>query len=108
MSGPELSIIIPTFNERDNVVQLVELLQSCLADVQWELIVVDDYSPDQTADRVRLLANSNHWVRCLQRVGRRGLSSACIEGMLSSSAPLLAVMDGDLQHDERLLVDMLR
>lgn len=62
MSGPELSIIVPTFDERDNVVRLVELLQSCLADVRWELIVVDDDSPDQ----VRLLTTSNHRVRCLQ------------------------------------------
>lgn len=66
MSGPELSIIVPTFNERDNVVRLVEPLQSCLADVRWELIVVDDDSPDQTADQVRLLTTSNHRVRCLQ------------------------------------------
>jgi dolichol-phosphate mannosyltransferase len=108
LPGPELSIIVPTFNERDNVVRLVELLHSSLSAVQWELIVVDDDSPDRTADQVRLLASSNHRVRCIQRIGRRGLSSACIEGMLSSSAPFLAVMDGDLQHDERLLVDMLR
>lgn len=80
----------------------------CLLDVQWEIIVVDDDSPDGTADVVRLIAQSNHRVRCLQRIGRRGLSSACIEGMLASSAPYLAVMDGDLQHDERLLSDMLR
>ncbi len=107
MPGPELSIIVPTFNERDNVVRLAELLEACLADLEWELIVVDDDSPDRTADQVRRLARSNPRVRCLQRIGRRGLSSACIEGMLSSSAPFLAVMDGDLQHDERLLANML-
>ncbi len=108
VSSPELSIIVPTFNERDNIVRLTELLEMCLVDVQWEMIVVDDDSPDGTADLVRLIARSNHRIRCLQRIGRRGLSSACIEGMLCSSAPYLAVMDGDLQHDERLLLDMLR
>lgn len=108
LSGPEFSVIVPTFNERGNIVPLVQRLEACLGDVQWELIVVDDDSPDLTADLVRRVARSNHRVRCLQRIGRRGLSSACIEGMLSSSAPFIAVMDGDLQHDERLLPVMLR
>ena len=108
LPGPELSIIVPTFNERENIGRLVDLLESCLAGVRWELIVVDDDSPDNTADLVRGLAGVNAHVRCVQRIGRRGLSSACLEGMLSSSAPFLAVMDGDLQHDERLLPEMLR
>lgn len=108
LPGPELSVIVPTFNERDNIVRLVDLLESCLAGVRWELIVVDDDSPDKTVDIVRNLACANRHVRCVQRIGRRGLSSACLEGMLSSSAPFLAVMDGDLQHDERLLPEMLR
>ncbi|HQY59062.1 MAG: glycosyltransferase family 2 protein [Nitrospira sp.] len=108
LPGPELSIIVPTFNERDNIVRLVDLLEQCLGGMQWELIVVDDDSPDRTAEVVRNLACADHRVRCLQRIGRRGLSSACIEGMLSSSAPFVAVMDGDLQHDERILPEMLR
>lgn len=108
MQGAVLSIIVPTFNERDNIPRLVEALDACLAGVEWELIVVDDDSPDQTAAVVRVQACANHRVRCLHRIGRRGLSSACIEGMLSSSAPFVAVMDGDLQHDERLLPDMLK
>jgi len=106
-SGPEFSVIVPTFNERGNIVSLVQRLEECLGDVRWEVIIVDDDSPDLTADLVRRVAHSNHRVRCLQRIGRRGLSSACIEGMLSSSAPFIAVMDGDLQHDERLLPAML-
>lgn len=108
MQGPVLSIIVPTFNERDNIPRLVAALDACLVGVEWELIVVDDDSPDQTAAVVRAQACANHRVRCLHRIGRRGLSSACIEGMLSSSAPVVAVMDGDLQHDERLLPDMLK
>ncbi len=106
--GPELSIIVPTFNERENIGRLVDLLEACLVGVRWELIVVDDDSPDNTADLVRGLARVNAHIRCVQRIGRRGLSSACLEGMLASSAPFLAVMDGDLQHDERLLPEMLR
>ena len=98
LPGPELSIIVPTFNERDNIVRLVDLLEQCLGGMQWELIVVDDDSPDRTAEVVRNLACADHRVRCLQRIGRRGLSSACIEGMLSSSAPFVAVMDGKNDH----------
>jgi dolichol-phosphate mannosyltransferase len=106
-SGAELSIVVPTFNERDNVVKLVQRLTSALGDGDWEVVFVDDDSPDGTADLVRELAGENSRVRCLQRIERRGLSSACVEGMLSSSAPYLAVIDGDLQHDEQLLPRML-
>lgn len=106
LSGAELAIVIPTFNERDNIIELVSRLRTCLAGYRWEVIFVDDDSPDETADLVRSLATQDHRVRCLQRIGRRGLSSACIEGMLASSAPYIAVMDGDLQHDETLLTQM--
>nr|WP_070961267.1 glycosyltransferase family 2 protein [Hyphomonas sp. Mor2] len=104
---PELTIVVPTFNERDNVFQLVESIDQALTGVAWEIVFVDDDSPDGTADTVRTLALKDPRVRILQRIGRRGLSSACIEGFLSSSAPNLAVMDGDLQHDETVLPQML-
>ncbi len=106
--GVELSIVVPTFNEKKNVAEVVRRIRACLGDGSWEVIFVDDDSPDDTAGAVRALARRDTRVRCIQRIGRRGLSSACIEGMLASSAPFLAVMDGDLQHDERLLPDMLR
>jgi dolichol-phosphate mannosyltransferase len=106
-AGAELSVVVPTFNERDNVVELVQRLTRVLGDSAWEVVFVDDDSPDGTADLVRELAGENSRVRCLQRIERRGLSSACVEGMLSSSAPYLAVIDGDLQHDEQLLPRML-
>jgi dolichol-phosphate mannosyltransferase len=105
--GPELSVIVPTFNERDNVAELVRRLVSCLGERSWEVVFVDDDSPDGTADLVRELAGADGRIRCLQRIGRRGLSSACVEGMLASSAPYLAVIDADMQHDERLLPQML-
>ena len=105
--APEFSVIVPTFNERDNVAQVVEKLAACLAGTDWEVIFVDDDSTDGTAPLVREIARKNPRVRCLQRIGRRGLSSACVEGMLASSAPYLAVMDADGQHDESVLPRML-
>ena len=105
--GPELSVIVPTFNERGNVAETVRRLHQCLKGYNWEVIFVDDDSPDGTSELARQIAAADNRVRCIQRIGRRGLSSACIEGMLASSAPYLAVMDGDLQHDEFLLVHML-
>ena len=105
--APELSIIVPVFNEVSNVGPLVQLVEAALEDDSWELIFVDDNSPDGTAERVKAIAAKDARVRCIRRVGRRGLSGASIEGMLSSSAHYVAVMDGDLQHDERVLVRML-
>ena len=106
-SGPELSIIVPTFNERENVAELIGRLVLCLGGRSWEVVFVDDDSPDGTADVVREHAAADSRIRCLHRIGRRGLSSACIEGMLATTSPYLAVIDADLQHDERLLPQML-
>ena len=103
----ELSVIVPTYNERDNVRPLVAALADVLGSLQYEIIFVDDDSADGTAAEVRALAKSDRRVRAIQRIGRRGLASACIEGMLASSAPYLAVIDGDLQHDESILPKML-
>lgn len=103
----ELSVVVPTYCERDNVAELVRRLHACLDGIAWEVIFVDDDSPDGTAQAVRDIAGTDPRVRCLQRIGRSGLASACVEGMLSSSAPFLAVMDADLQHDEAILSTML-
>jgi len=107
-SSPELTIIVPTLNERGNVGVLVDRLSTVLQGHKWEIIFVDDDSPDGTADIVREIAMRDPHVRCLQRIGRRGLAGACIEGMLASCAPYLAIMDADLQHDENILPQMLR
>jgi dolichol-phosphate mannosyltransferase len=104
---PELTIVIPTLNERNNIRPLLEALDAVLAGIRWEVIFVDDDSADGTADEVRSIARRDGRVRCLQRIGRRGLSTACIEGALASSCPYIAVMDADMQHDERLLPRML-
>ena len=103
----QLSVVVPTFNERDNVVALYRKLDAALKGIAWEVIYVDDNSPDGTSDVVRKLAAEDPRVRCIRRVGRRGLSGACIEGILASSAPCAAVMDADLQHDETQLPKML-
>jgi dolichol-phosphate mannosyltransferase len=104
--GLQLSIVVPTFNESPNIHELLRRLEAALPAIRWEVIFVDDDSPDGTAALVREIARTNPRVRCLQRIGRRGLSAACIEGMLASSAPVIAVMDADLQHDERILPRM--
>lgn len=105
--APELSIVVPTFNERDNVPVLIERLRTVLADTAWEIIIVDDDSPDGTADAVHEMGAVDTRVRCIRRVGRRGLSGACLEGMLASQGRFVAVMDADLQHDEKILPTML-
>jgi dolichol-phosphate mannosyltransferase len=104
---PQLSVIVPTFNERDNVTTLFRRLETALAGTAFEVIFVDDNSPDGTWEVVRALAREDGRARCIRRIGRRGLSGACIEGILASSAPCAAVIDADLQHDETQLSKML-
>lgn len=103
----ELAVVIPTFNERENVAPLFAALEKALAGVSWEAIFVDDDSSDGTAAAVREIAQRDPRARILRRIGRRGLSSACIEGILSTTAPFIAVIDGDMQHDEAVLPRML-
>ncbi|MBR0652279.1 glycosyltransferase family 2 protein [Roseomonas terrae] len=104
---PRLSVVIPCYNEAANVAPMVERLDAALAGIAWEAIFVDDDSPDGTAARAKAIAARDPRIRCIRRVGRRGLASACIEGILSSAAPFVAVIDGDLQHDETILPQML-
>ncbi|MBV9994716.1 MAG: polyprenol monophosphomannose synthase [Caulobacteraceae bacterium] len=106
-AGVELTVIAPTFNERANVARLVEKLDAALDGERWEVLFVDDNSPDGTAELVKQMAASDSRIRCLRRVGRRGLAGAITEGMLASAAPFVAVIDADLQHDETLLPRML-
>jgi len=106
-AAPELSVIVPTYNERANVPLMVERLRHALAGYDWEAVFVDDNSPDGTADAVRAIGERDARIRCIRRIGRRGLAGACIEGMLASQARYVAVIDADLQHDETLLARML-
>lgn len=102
----DLAIIVPTYNEVGNVALLVAAVDRALPDVRWEMVFVDDHSPDGTADAVRALARADARVRVVHRYGRRGLASACVEGILATAAPYVAVMDGDMQHDEAILGQM--
>jgi dolichol-phosphate mannosyltransferase len=99
----EVAVVVPTLNEAANVEKLIEKLSTVLAGRGWEVVFVDDNSPDGTSDLVRRFGRTARHVRIVQRVGRRGLSSAVIEGMLATAAPVIAVMDGDLQHSEDAL-----
>ncbi|KKB77111.1 dolichol monophosphate mannose synthase [Devosia soli] len=104
---PQLAVIVPSYNERDNIELLYEKVALALGSTPWEMIVVDDDSPDGTADVVNELSRIYANIRCLRRFGRRGLASACVEGMAVTSAPYVAVIDADLQHDEAILPQML-
>ena len=105
--APELTVVVPTFNERDNVAQLAARLDLVLDEVAWSAIFVDDNSPDKTWEAVREIAAKDDRIHCIRRVGRRGLAGAVLEGALASASEFVAVIDADLQHDERLLTRML-
>jgi dolichol-phosphate mannosyltransferase len=111
MSSPtaplELAVVLPTYNERDNIASMIARLEAALGGVGWEAIFVDDDSGDGTADKLREIAAADRRIRVIQRIGRRGLASAAIEGMCATAAPVVAVMDADHQHDPALLPDML-
>jgi dolichol-phosphate mannosyltransferase len=100
---PEVTVVVPAFRERENLPALLSALERALEGRDWETIVVVDDALDGSELLLRERAQRDARVRCIHRIGRRGLASACIEGMLASSAPFLAVIDADLQHDETLV-----
>ena len=104
---PDLAVVVPTYNERGNVLELTMRLEAVLSGIRWEVLFVDDDSPDGTASVIAGLASRDSRIRLIHRIGRRGLSSACIEGILATTAPYVAIMDADLQHDESILPQML-
>ncbi|MBN9292028.1 MAG: glycosyltransferase family 2 protein [Hyphomicrobium denitrificans] len=107
LARPRVSIIVPTYREAENVAPTVAAIERALGDIAWEIIFVDDDSPDGTVAAVRSLGERDGRVRVIRRVGRRGLAGAVIEGMMASAADIVAVIDADLQHDEALLPKML-
>jgi dolichol-phosphate mannosyltransferase len=98
-----LSLILPTYNEAGNIKVIVERLQKILAGIPHEIIVVDDDSPDGTWRIVEELSAHDTSIRFLRRVGRRGLSSAVVEGFGMARGTVLAVADADGQHDYTIL-----
>lgn len=103
----EIAIVVPTFNEAGNVIELKNRLAALFEGRVWELVFVDDDSKDGTTDILKAEARNDPRVRVIHRIGRRGLSSAVIEGVMSTTAPIIAVMDADLQHDEAILPAMM-
>ena len=104
----DLTVVIPTLNEVGNVELLLKRIGVALAGVEWEAIFVDDGSTDGTPDLLTRIAQTDRRVRMVRRIGRRGLSSAVVEGALASTTPVVAVIDADLQHDETILPDLYR
>jgi dolichol-phosphate mannosyltransferase len=107
VAAPRLTIVVPTYCEADNIDPMTAALDTALSGIRWEVIFVDDDSPDETVKIVRKRGERDHWVRAMRRIGRRGLAGAVIEGMLAAAGDIVAVIDGDLQHDESLLPSML-
>lgn len=106
-TSPDLAIVLPTYNERENIAELIARIDCALTGIHWEAVFVDDDSPDGTGEVVLAYARHDVRIRLIKRVGRRGLSSACIEGMMATSADIITVMDADLQHDEKVLPRMM-
>ena len=105
--APDLTIVVPTLNEADNIPPLIDALTMALKDIAWSVIFVDDDSEDGTYDVIRTIGLERPHINAIRRVGRRGLSSACIVGMAAVTSPYVAVLDADLQHDEHLLRPMM-
>ena len=103
----QLAVVLPTLNERANIAPMVARLEAALGPHGWEAIFVDDNSHDGTAEAAREIGRTDPRIRVIQRIGRRGLASAAIEGMCATAAPIVAVMDADHQHDPALLPQML-
>ena len=103
-----LSIITPTYNEAQNVERFIRSIEETINVSDYEIIFVDDNSEDETYDVIKKIAANKSRIRCIRRIGRRGLSSAVIEGCLSSSSKLLLIMDSDLQHDEKKIPQMIK
>jgi dolichol-phosphate mannosyltransferase len=105
--SPEFAVVVPTLNEADNIEPLLAKVEAALQGIRWEIVFVDDDSQDCTRDVILRRCRTDPRIRLIHRVGRRGLSSAVVEGILSTSAPYVGVIDADMQHDERLLKPML-
>ena len=103
-----ISIIIPTFNEAKNIRSLINNLANLLNNLDYEIIVVDDDSPDGTANEVNKLMEQNKNIYLISRVGRYGLSSAIKEGLIFGKGEYLIVLDGDGQHDANCILDLIK
>lgn len=106
-ADPALSIIVPTYNERETLGPLARRLSAAVDPATTELLIVDDDSPDGTADRAAELAAAGLPIRCIRRVGERGLATAVIRGLREARAPLAVVMDADLSHPPEKIAELV-
>lgn len=106
----DVSVILPTYNEAQNIVPLIEAIEQQLADagIRYEVVVVDDNSPDGTADQVRERFGDDRAVRLLVRTEERGLATAIAYGIRHARGDSVAVMDTDFNHDPAMLPQMVR
>lgn len=104
----ELTVVVPTLNERGNIDSLLAGIEQAIEGLRWELIFVDDASTDGTPERIYEIAQLDPRIRLIRRFGRRGLASAVVEGALASTTPVIAVLDADLQHDETVIPKLVR
>lgn len=107
-TGGKVTVISPTYNEADNVAPLVQAVGSALEGLDYEIVIVDDDSPDRTWERAEQLERAGQRVRSLRRMGRRGLGFAVIDGFRAAQGELVACIDSDLQHDPAILPEMAR
>lgn len=101
-----ISIIIPTYSEMDNIGVLLERIDKCLENVKYEIVIVDDNSPDGTAEFVKELSNTYN-IKLVVRKNERGLATAVVEGFKHASGNILVVMDADLQHPPEKIISMI-
>lgn len=104
----KISVITPTFNERDNLAPLIEEISRDLAGTSFEIIIADDDSPDRTWEHAQEIANADPRVRVIRRTSQRGLGASVIDGFAAARGELVACIDADLQHDPSALPHMLQ
>lgn len=104
---PELSLVVPTYNERENITLLLERIHKSLSDYNYELIVVDDNSPDGTSELARSLA-SKYPLQVIVRTNERGLASAVVVGLKQARGEILGVIDADLQHPPEFIPALIK
>jgi dolichol-phosphate mannosyltransferase len=100
-------LVVPTYNEADNLAAMLESAHAALAGIDHEVIVVDDDSPDRTWEKVEAYAKAHPWASVIRRIGERGLSSAVMRGFAQAQGRILGVMDADRSHDERILPELI-
>src|SRR5512140_1151080 len=104
----KLTVVSPTYKERENVGPLIAEVSQILSGIDYEILIVDDASPDRTADAVGEIGKHDPRVRVLRRTGPRALSASVIDGFSEARGEIVACIDADLQHDPSVLPAMLR